>query len=62
MFNLTNIPVHVNDMIFGDVSEITRDAPRASDSAGPCSPGWYFGWTLRAGRACSGGGYRRLTP
>ena len=27
MFNLTNIPVHVNDMIFGDASEMTEDAP-----------------------------------
>ena len=27
MFNLTNIPVHVNDIIFGDVSEITKEAP-----------------------------------
>ena len=27
MFNLTNIPVHVNDIIFEEASEITEDAP-----------------------------------
>ncbi len=27
MFNLTNVPVHVNDVIFGEVSEVTEDAP-----------------------------------
>jgi len=27
MFNLSNIPVHVNDLIFGEVSNITRLAP-----------------------------------
>src|SRR4029453_2043064 len=27
MFNLTNIPVHVNDLIFGEVSDVTQDAP-----------------------------------
>ena len=27
MFNLTNIPVHVNDVIFGEVSELTKEAP-----------------------------------
>lgn len=45
MFNLTNIPVHVNDVIFNDVSTITSIAP-----AGEFSPsilvGWYFLWTL----------------
>ena len=33
MFNLTNIPVHVNDVIFGDVSEITKDAPARTAGA-----------------------------
>lgn len=27
MFNLTNVPVHVNDVVFGEVSEVTEDAP-----------------------------------
>jgi ABC-2 type transport system permease protein len=45
MFNLTNIPVHVNDVIFSDVSEVTEDAPaRALGSAVLVS--WYFLWTL----------------
>jgi hypothetical protein len=30
MFSLTNIPVHVNDLIFDNVSEITKDAPPAN--------------------------------
>jgi ABC-2 type transport system permease protein len=45
MFNLTNIPVHVNDLIFGEVSGITRGAP-----AGEFSPAalvaWYLLWTV----------------
>ena len=45
MFNLTNIPVHVNDVIFGDVSEITEEAP--ARALGPAIlVSWYFLWTL----------------
>lgn len=45
MFSLTNIPVHVNDLIFGEVSEITEDAPaRLLPKA--VLLGWYFVWTL----------------
>src|SRR5215204_1313178 len=45
MFNLTNIPVHVNDVIFGDVSNITEDAP--ARRLGPTIlVGWYFAWTI----------------
>ena len=45
MFNLTNIPVHVNDVIFGDVSEITEEAP--ARALGPAIlVSWYFVWTL----------------
>ena len=60
MFNLTNIPVHVNDIIFGEVSAITSIAP-----AGEFSPSvlvaWYFLWTLvPAGILWLR--YRRLTP
>ena len=60
MFNLSNIPVHVNDLIFDDVSVVTGVAP-----AGEFSPsiliGWYFLWTLvPAGILWLR--YRRLTP
>ena len=45
MFNLTNIPLHVNDVIFGEASEMTEDAPaRALPAAVLVS--WYFAWTL----------------
>jgi ABC-2 type transport system permease protein len=58
MFNLTNIPVHVNDVIFGDVSEITEEAPaRKLGSAVLVS--WYFAWTLVPG-AILWWRYRRL--
>ena len=60
MFNLTNIPVHVNDVIFGDVSEITEDAP--ARALGPVIlVGWYFLWTLLPG-AVLWWRYRRLAP
>jgi len=60
MFNLTNIPVHVNDVIFGEASVITRDAPAAAFSA-PVLVGWYAAWTLvPAGILWFR--YRRLTP
>ena len=45
MFNLTNIPVHVNDIIFGQLSEITREAP-ARLLAPWIRVAWYFAWTL----------------
>lgn len=60
MFNLTNIPVHVNDVIFDQVSAITRGAP-----AGKFDPwvlvAWYFAWTLVPGVALWYR-YRKLTP
>ncbi len=60
MFNLSNIPVHVNDVIFGDVSVITQEAPAAELSAS-ILVGWYFLWTLvPAGILWIR--YRRLTP
>ncbi len=60
MFNLSNIPVHVNDVIFGDVSFITRAAPAAELSAW-ILVGWYFLWTLvPAGILWTR--YSRLTP
>ena len=58
MFNLTNIPVHVNDVIFGDVSEITQDAP-ARKLGSAILVSWYFAWTLVPG-AVLWWRYRRL--
>ena len=60
MFNLTNIPVHVNDLIFGHVSEITKDAP-ARKLAAWIRVAWYFAWTIVPG-AVLWSRYRRLTP
>jgi len=60
MFNLSNIPVHVNDVIFGKVSSVTRPAPAAELPAW-LLVGWYFLWTLvPAGVLWIR--YRRLTP
>ena len=44
MFNLTNIPVHVNDLIFGEASEITEGAP-ARELPGWILLTWYVAWT-----------------
>lgn len=60
MFNLTNIPVHVNDAIFGEISEITEEAP-ARLFATWIKVGWYFLWTLGP-LAILWVRYRRLTP
>lgn len=60
MFNLTNIPVHVNDVIFGEVSNITSVAP-ASELSATIRVGWYFLWTLGPA-AVLWARYRRLTP
>ena len=60
MFNLTNIPVHVNDIIFGDVSEITEDAP-ARELGSTWLVSWYFLWVLVPGGVLWNR-YRRLTP
>lgn len=60
MFNLTNIPVHVNDVIFGAPSEITEDAP-ARQLAAWIRVAWYVGWTAIPG-AILYYRYRRLTP
>ena len=60
MFNLTNIPVHVNDVIFGEVSEITSEAP-ARLLPTWVKVGWYFLWTLGP-FAVLWSRYRKLTP
>ena len=60
MFNLTNIPVHVNDIIFGKVTELTSEAPaRALGSTVLVS--WYFVWTI-VPAAILWWRYRRLAP
>jgi ABC-2 type transport system permease protein len=58
MFNLTNIPVHVNDVIFGNVSEVTEEAP-ARKLGSAILVSWYFVWTLVPG-AVLWWRYRRL--
>jgi ABC-type transport system involved in multi-copper enzyme maturation permease subunit len=60
MFTLTNIPVHVNDIIFREVSELTEDAP-AGQLPAWVRVGWYFLWTLGPAGALWWR-YRRLTP
>jgi ABC-2 type transport system permease protein len=60
MFNLTNIPVHVNDVIFGEASEITSEAP-AADLSSTVRVSWFFAWTLVPGAALWAR-YRRMTP
>lgn len=60
MFNLTNIPVHVNDVIFGAASEVTEDAP-AGEFPPAVLVAWYFAWTLLPAGALWLR-YRKLTP
>jgi ABC-2 type transport system permease protein len=60
MFNLTNIPVHVNDVIFGEVSEITKEAP-ARQLAAWIRVAWYFAWTIIPA-GILWWRYRKLTP
>ena len=60
MFNLTNIPVHVNDVLFGDVSEITEDAP-ARELGSTILVSWWALWTVLPG-ALLWWRYRKLAP
>ena len=60
MFTLTNIPVHVNDIIFGQVSEMTEEAP-ARELPAAIRVGWYFAWTI-VPSALLWWRYRRMTP
>jgi ABC-type transport system involved in multi-copper enzyme maturation permease subunit len=48
MFDLTAIPVHVNDIIFGQASEMTEHAP-ARKLGSAVLVGWYFAWTVIPG-------------
>ncbi len=60
MFNLSNIPVHVNDVIFGEISGVTSNAP-AGEFASWILVSWFFAWTLvPAGILWIR--YRRLSP
>ena len=60
MFNLSNIPVHMNDLIFGEVSEITSGAP-ARELPVWILVGWYLLWVFVPGGVLFER-YRRLTP
>lgn len=60
MFNLTNIPVHVNDVIFGEFSMATEGAP-ARLFPGSVKVAWFFFWTLGPA-AILWSRYRRMTP
>jgi ABC-2 type transport system permease protein len=59
-FALTNIPVHVNDVIFGSFSDLTEEAP-ARLFANWIKVTWLIAWTVIPG-AFLWGRYRRLTP
>jgi ABC-2 type transport system permease protein len=60
MFNLSNIPVHVNDIVFGEVSDVTSVAP-ARELPAWLLVAWYFAWVLIPGTVLWGR-YRRLSP
>jgi ABC-2 type transport system permease protein len=60
MFNLSNIPVHVNDVIFHEASEITSNAP-AAECDNWILVSWFFVWTL-VPAGILWGKYRRLAP
>jgi ABC-2 type transport system permease protein len=60
MLNLVNIPVHVNDIIFGELSELTEDAPSRHLSA-VVRVGWYLAWTALPA-SLLWWRYRRMTP
>ena len=60
MFNLTNIPVHVSDLLFGTTSEITEDAP-ALRLSGATRVAWCAAWILVPGLVLWAR-YRRMSP
>jgi ABC-2 type transport system permease protein len=60
MFNLTNIPMHVNDIIFGEASEVTNQAP-ARQLGSTILVSWYLLWTIVPTGALWWR-YRRLAP
>ena len=60
MFNLTNIPVHVNDIIFNEVSEVTEEAP-AGKLAAWIRVTWCMLWIMIPATVLWWR-YRRLSP
>ena len=60
MFDLANIPVHVNDLIFNKVSEMSEHAP-ARQLPAWVRVAWYFAWTIVPGTILWAR-YRRLSP
>jgi ABC-2 type transport system permease protein len=60
MFNLSNIPVHLNDLIFGEPSGVTAEAP-ARQLPSWLLGGWYVLWVLIPGGVLWAR-YRRVTP
>ena len=60
MFTLTNIPVHVNDIIFGQLSEVTEEAP-ARELPAAVRVCWYLAWTI-VPSVLLWWRYRRMTP
>jgi len=60
MFNLSNIPVHVNDLIFGEVSGVTSVAP-ARELPSWALVAWYVLWVVGPGTVLWAR-YRRLSP
>lgn len=60
MFNLTNIPLHVNDIIFGEATGLTENAPARVFTSGTLVS-WYLLWTFGA-LATLWARYRKLTP
>ena len=60
MFTLTNIPLHVNDLIFGEASEMTEEAP-ARKLGGAILIGWWLAWVVVPGLVLWSR-YRRLSP
>lgn len=60
MFSLSNIPLHVNDIIFGQTSEMTESAP-ALQLGSTMLVAWYFICTLVPATVLWSR-YRRLSP
>jgi hypothetical protein len=60
MFTLSNIPLHVNDLIFGEFSDVTDDAPARLMPAA-LLVAWYFAWTIIPSIVLWWR-YRRLSP
>jgi len=60
MFNLTNIPLHVNGVIFGGTNELTEDAP-ARELGARTLVAWCAAWTVIPALVLWSR-YRRLSP